>query len=55
MGRVLVVDDNEQVRSLYSEVLELEGHEVFLAEEGRSGVAAAKAEVPLLPVFSESL
>ena len=33
-ARILVADDDEQIRSLLSRMLEREGHEVLLAEDG---------------------
>ncbi len=38
-GRILVVDDEELVRSIVAAMLEELGHEVLLAEEGRQAIA----------------
>ena len=39
MARILVIDDNEMVRDVLSDLLEEEGHEVRTATEGRGGLA----------------
>ena len=39
MARILVIDDNEMVRDVLSDLLEAEGHEVRTATEGRGGLA----------------
>jgi CheY-like chemotaxis protein len=39
-GRILVMDDEEVVRKLVKRLLELEGHEVELVEDGQSAVGA---------------
>jgi len=43
-GRVLVVDDEEGVRTFLAESLERDGHEVEQAGDGEAGLAAARAE-----------
>ena len=40
MSRILVVDDDVAVRGAIKMVLEQEGHEVVLAQNGRAGVSA---------------
>jgi len=44
--RILIVDDNEDVRETLREMLLLNGHEVHEAIDGASGIAAAKKEAP---------
>src|SRR5262249_22170816 len=44
--RILVVDDEPAVRSALERALRVEGYEVSLAEDGESGVAAARRERP---------
>jgi|EndMetStandDraft_2_1072991.scaffolds.fasta_scaffold253917_1 CheY-like chemotaxis protein len=43
MLRILVVDDDTAVRGAIKVVLELDGHEVVLAANGRAGVDAVEA------------
>ncbi|MBX7197518.1 MAG: sigma-54 dependent transcriptional regulator [Sandaracinaceae bacterium] len=43
-GRVLVIDDEEGVRSFLAESLERDGHEVEQAEDGAAGLRAARDE-----------
>lgn len=38
MSSILVIDDQKSIRSTLKEILELEGHEVTLAENGKEGV-----------------
>ena len=40
MSRILVVDDDNAVRLSIKLMLEMEGHEIVLARDGRSGLAA---------------
>lgn len=46
MARVLVVDDDQVIRSLLEVNLEMEGHEVLLAADGREGLDRARDERP---------
>ena len=46
MARILVVDDEPTVRALVRDVLEEEGHEVLLAEDGFAGLRMAEAHRP---------
>lgn len=43
MARVLIIDDEEQVRKLIREVLEEAGHEVVEARNGREGMKLYEA------------
>ncbi len=43
MSRILVVDDDKAVRLSIKLMLEKEGHEIVLARDGRSGLAAFEA------------
>ena len=42
MKKILVIEDNEEVRENTSEILELSSYEVLTAENGKSGVEMAK-------------
>jgi two-component system response regulator MprA len=46
MGHVLVADDQEDVRSLLTVLLELEGHEVATAVDGDDAVTQATQSLP---------
>jgi CheY-like chemotaxis protein len=46
VARILVIDDEPSVRALVRDVLEAEGHEVLLAEDGFAGLRAAEALQP---------
>jgi DNA-binding NtrC family response regulator len=43
MARVLVIDDEEEIRAILRDILEAEGHEVLLAEDGDRGIALHRA------------
>jgi DNA-binding NtrC family response regulator len=44
MARILVVDDQDDIREVVSEMLVLEGHEVRAVPNGRMGLEACSAE-----------
>lgn len=46
MARILVVDDDPNVRALVRDVLEEEDHEVLLAEDGYAGLRMAESHQP---------
>ncbi len=46
MPRILVVDDEPMVRSLVQDVLEAEGYEVAVAEDGFAALAHLQAATP---------
>ena len=46
MPKILVVEDNEENRDSLSRRLQRRGFEVLMAEDGKVGVAMAKAEKP---------
>ena len=46
MAHVLVVDDDPSVRALVRDVLELEGHDVELADDGYAALRAVAARRP---------
>lgn len=43
--KILVIDDERSIRNTLKEILEYEGHEIALAEDGEKGLEAAKKEV----------
>ena len=45
-GRVLVVEDDDDIRSLLAELLEEEGYEVVSAADGRQGLDRAHERPP---------
>ncbi len=50
MKKILVIEDNFEVRENVSEILELSGYKVFTAENGKTGVELALQEKPDLVV-----
>ncbi|MEA3056849.1 MAG: two-component system, cell cycle sensor histidine kinase and response regulator CckA, partial [Actinomycetota bacterium] len=44
--RVLVVDDDEDVRAIVADMLELEGHDVCVAADGRAALRAIEQALP---------
>lgn len=46
MAKILVVEDENDIRSNLRRFLQLEGHQVIEAENGRVGVEAAVAHIP---------
>jgi phosphoribosyl 1,2-cyclic phosphodiesterase len=46
MGRILVIDDDEIVRALVSEILGAHGHHVSTAADGEAGLTQARSEHP---------
>jgi twitching motility two-component system response regulator PilH len=46
MAKILIVDDSPTEQHQFSKMLTKAGHQVLSAENGESGVAMAKAELP---------
>ena len=46
MGRVLIIDDDQAVRKVVGRILERQGFEVLTAEDGRTGLTAARRQRP---------
>jgi two-component system, cell cycle response regulator DivK len=44
--KILIVEDNENNRSLFRDILSFHGHEVSVASDGQEGVALARALMP---------
>ena len=43
MARIMVIDDDPEMRSLLEQVLWSDGHDVITAEEGKTGLACSQA------------
>src|SRR5438270_2415606 len=50
MSRILVIDDNTDIRENTAEILDLAGYKTFTAENGKKGVEVAIKEKPSLIV-----
>ena len=50
MATILVVDDEQPLRDLLADVLELDGHRVLVAANGREALAIARRDRPDLVV-----
>ena len=50
-GKVLIVDDDPDIREVVSMVLESKGYEVVTAHDGIEGLATLKAEMPDLLIL----
>lgn len=50
-ARILIADDEPNIRLLYQSELEADGYEVILAENGREAIAKAESERPDLVVL----
>lgn len=50
MKKILLIEDNLEVRENTAEILELAGYEILTAEDGKEGVRVAKKELPDLVV-----
>ncbi len=46
MAKVLVVDDEESIRNMMRMTLELDGHQILLAEDGPTGLKLFEKESP---------
>ncbi len=58
MARILVIDDERQIRSLLRRLLEAAGHEVAEADEGRAGLRQlreASAGLVIADIFMEGM
>ena len=53
--RVLVIEDNRDARETFRMMLELAGHEVLEADEGRKGLELLKTELPDIAVIDVGL
>jgi len=55
MARILLVEDEENIRLLYRQELEDLGHEVACAADGRAAVEMARASAPDLVIMDINL
>ena len=55
MKRILIIEDEEPVRSNIAELLELEGYSVLEAENGRIGLRVAQTEFPDLVISDKNM
>lgn len=46
MAKILIIDDERSIRNSMKDILNFEGHEVVLAENGMEGIVAVKSEKP---------
>ncbi len=46
MTKILVIDDERSIRNSMKDILQYEGHEVILAENGMEGLVSVKSEKP---------
>ena len=46
MAKILVIDDEKSIRNSMKDILQYEGHEIVLAENGMEGLVAVKSEKP---------
>jgi CRP/FNR family cyclic AMP-dependent transcriptional regulator len=46
MNKILIIEDNPEIRETLSELLELSGYQALTAENGKAGVEVAQAELP---------
>lgn len=46
MTKILVIDDERSIRNSMKDILQYEGHEVVLAENGMEGLVSVKSEKP---------
>jgi len=49
-ARILVVEDHDETREVVAMLLQTEGYEVVLAEDGDAGVASARASRPHIAI-----
>ncbi|MCL4503783.1 MAG: sigma-54 dependent transcriptional regulator [Deltaproteobacteria bacterium] len=55
MDKILIVDDEPQVRQSFEKILTVEGHAVKTAASGEAAVAAVQAEIPDLVIMDVRL
>ncbi|MCX5892279.1 MAG: sigma-54 dependent transcriptional regulator [Deltaproteobacteria bacterium] len=55
MGKILIVDDEPQIRQSFEKILTGEGHTVRTAANGEAAISAVKTEVPDLVIMDVSM
>jgi DNA-binding response OmpR family regulator len=50
MAKILIIDDDPQVRKLVGRILTAQGHDVAVAEDGNDGLRRFRAEQPGLVI-----
>lgn len=50
MAKIIVIDDEEMIRSIAERILKKGGHEVLTAENGRTGIEKFNAEVDQIDI-----
>ena len=48
---ILIIDDDPLILSLVQVLLEAEGYDVLMADNGETGVELAKSEIPNLVIY----
>ncbi len=46
MSKVLIIEDDSLIAKVYATRLKTDGHQVFIAENGETGLEMAKKEIP---------
>lgn len=55
MAKILIVDDDEALTTVFSTALKADGYEVVTAVDGKSGLEKAKTEKPTLILLDQVL
>lgn len=55
MAKILVIDDDKELRNILSEVLNMDGHQVIAAEDGFSGIEEYRSQSPDLVITDLSM
>ena len=54
-GRILLIDDDPEIREFITTFLDIEGYEVLLADNGETGLVAAEQDAPDLILLDISM
>ncbi len=55
MAKILVIDDDKELRNILAEVLTMDGHAVTAAEDGFSGIEKYRSQSPELVITDLSM